>query len=114
VTGTRVFFKTARGVDMKIASSAPAPSAAYVGAKAGAGRRGRHLHRARRQPAAIRKKRHASSSADGTEQVARNVKATDDYAEAGPQDLVILAMKAHQVEAVANACPSCSGPTPWW
>jgi 2-dehydropantoate 2-reductase len=47
---------------------------------------------------------------DGTEQVARNVKATNDYAEAGPQDLVILAMKAHQVEAVANDVPKLFGP----
>src|SRR5439155_1415243 len=39
---------------------------------------------------------------DGTEHVAAGVKATNDYAEAGPQDLVILAMKAHQVEAVAG------------
>lgn len=47
---------------------------------------------------------------DGTEQVARNVKATNDYAEAGPQDVVILAMKAHQVEAVANDVPKLFGP----
>jgi 2-dehydropantoate 2-reductase len=39
---------------------------------------------------------------DGTEQVARNVKATNDYAAAGLQDMVILAMKAHQVEAIAD------------
>jgi 2-dehydropantoate 2-reductase len=38
---------------------------------------------------------------DGTRQVARNVSATDDYAAVGPQDLVILAVKAHQLEAVA-------------
>ncbi|HKX44488.1 MAG TPA: 2-dehydropantoate 2-reductase [Burkholderiaceae bacterium] len=49
-------------------------------------------------------------SADGTEQVARNVRATNDYAEAGPQDLVILAMKAHQVEAVARDVPKLFGP----
>ena len=39
---------------------------------------------------------------DGTEQVARNIKATNDYAAAGLQDVVILAMKAHQVEAIAD------------
>ena len=48
--------------------------------------------------------------ADGTEQVARNVKATDRYDQAGPQDIVILAMKAHQVEAVANDVPRLFGP----
>jgi len=42
---------------------------------------------------------------DGTEHVARNVRATDDYQEAGPQDAVILAVKAHQMEAVANDVP---------
>src|SRR5437867_11270019 len=47
---------------------------------------------------------------DGTEHVAAGVKATNDYAEAGPQDLVILAMKAHQVEAVAGDLPKLFGP----
>jgi len=49
-------------------------------------------------------------SAEGDEQVARNVKATNDYAEAGPQDIIVLAMKAHQVEAVANDVPKLFGP----
>ena len=48
--------------------------------------------------------------ADGTEHVARDVKATNDYAAAGPQDVVILAMKAHQVEAVARDLPKLLGP----
>ena len=43
---------------------------------------------------------------DGNEHVARDVRATDRYAEAGKQDLVILAMKAHQLEVVANDVPS--------
>jgi 2-dehydropantoate 2-reductase len=47
---------------------------------------------------------------DGTEHLATGVKATNDYAEAGPQDLVILAMKAHQVEAVAKDLPRLLGP----
>ena len=47
---------------------------------------------------------------DGVEHVATNVRATDDYAEAGPQDLVILALKAHQVDAVADRLPSLFGP----
>src|SRR5438105_12558132 len=47
---------------------------------------------------------------DGAEHVARNVEATNDYAAAGPQDIVILAMKAHQVEAVANDVPKLFGP----
>jgi 2-dehydropantoate 2-reductase len=48
--------------------------------------------------------------ADGSVQVARGVAATSDYAQAGPQDLVILAMKAHQVEAVADQVPQLLGP----
>ncbi|QRX81696.1 2-dehydropantoate 2-reductase [Glaciimonas sp. PAMC28666] len=48
--------------------------------------------------------------ADGTEHVARNVKASNDYAETGPQDIVILAMKAHQLESVANDVPRLFGP----
>jgi 2-dehydropantoate 2-reductase len=47
---------------------------------------------------------------DGTEHVARNVKATNNYDEASPQDVVILAVKAHQVEAVANDVPKLFGP----
>lgn len=47
---------------------------------------------------------------DGTEHVASNVKATNSYDEAGPQDLIILALKAHQVEAVANDLPKLYGP----
>jgi 2-dehydropantoate 2-reductase len=47
---------------------------------------------------------------DGSEQIAADVKATEDYAAVGPQDLVILAMKAHQVEAVANEVPKLFGP----
>ena len=48
--------------------------------------------------------------ADGTEQVARDVRATDDYVAAGPQDVVILAMKAHQVDALARDVPHLLGP----
>jgi 2-dehydropantoate 2-reductase len=47
---------------------------------------------------------------DGTEHVARRVKATNDYAAAGVQDLVVLTMKAHQVEAVVNDLPKLLGP----
>ena len=47
---------------------------------------------------------------DGSEHVAKNVKATNDYAAAGVQDMVILAMKAHQVEAVASDLPKLLGP----
>ena len=46
---------------------------------------------------------------DGREEVARTVRATDDYADAGPQDLVILATKAHQVAAVAGELPRLFG-----
>lgn len=46
---------------------------------------------------------------DGSEHVTRNVNATDDYVAAGAQDVVILAMKAHQVEAVASEVPKLYG-----
>ena len=49
-------------------------------------------------------------AADGSEHVVPQVKATDDYAAAGPHDVVILAMKAHQVEAVARDVPKLFGP----
>ena len=59
---------------------------------------------------AIRKNGMKLLEHDGTEQVARNVKATNNYAEAGVQDVVILAMKAHQLEAVAHDVPKLLGP----
>ena len=61
---------------------------------------------------------------DGTEQVARIAKATDNVAEAGKQDIVILAVKAHYLEKVARQMPAITGPDtmivtvqngiPWW
>jgi 2-dehydropantoate 2-reductase len=54
--------------------------------------RGRNLQ-------ALRERGITLVGADGLERNAP-VRATDDYAEAGPQDLVIPAMKAHQLEAV--------------
>ncbi len=47
---------------------------------------------------------------DGTEETAPHIKATADYGAAGQQDLVILAMKAHQVAAVAPDVPNLFGP----
>jgi 2-dehydropantoate 2-reductase len=46
---------------------------------------------------------------DGSEQVASDVKATNDYRAAGPQDMVILAMKAHQIAPVAAVVPELLG-----
>jgi 2-dehydropantoate 2-reductase len=44
-------------------------------------------------------------TSDGSELVARNVKATNDYAAAATHDVVILAMKAHQLESVVDDVP---------
>jgi len=49
-------------------------------------------------------------TADGSEQCVPKVRATDDYAAVGAQDIVILAMKAHQVEAVALEVPKLFDP----
>src|SRR5271169_5294649 len=46
---------------------------------------------------------------DSSELVAAGARATQDYDAVGPQDLVILAMKAHQVEAVADDVPKLFG-----
>ena len=61
---------------------------------------------------------------DGTEHVAQSVKATDRIADAGVQDIVIAAMKAHQVAPVAQEMRTLFGPDtivvtmqngiPWW
>jgi len=47
---------------------------------------------------------------DGSELAVPHVAATDDYGAAGSQDVVVLAMKAHQVEAVAPLVPKLFGP----
>lgn len=49
-------------------------------------------------------------SADGKEEHLAHVRATDNYAKAGPQDLVILALKAHQVESVVHDLAKLLGP----
>ena len=46
---------------------------------------------------------------DGREQLAARVSATDDYSAPGPQDLVIIAVKAHQVAAIAANVPQLLG-----
>ena len=47
---------------------------------------------------------------DGAEVAVREVAATNDYAAAGPQDVVVLAMKAHQLEGVAADAARLIGP----
>jgi len=61
---------------------------------------------------------------DGSEQVARHLGATDTIRSAGTQDLVILAVKANQVEAVVDELPALfhdetvlipmQNGIPWW
>ena len=61
---------------------------------------------------------------DGAEVVARDVKATDDMSEAGPQDVVIIAVKAYHIAALAPKMRALFGPEtavvtiqngiPWW
>lgn len=61
---------------------------------------------------------------DGREQVARNLRAVQRMAEAGPQDAVLLTLKAHQVKDVLPELRELFGPhtlvvtmingLPWW
>jgi len=95
---------------MKIAIIGAGAIGGLVGAKlAMAGQdvtfivRGRNL-------AAIRERGIRLVTADGHEQTALHVKATDDYAAAGPQDIVIPAMKAHQLEGIVDDLPKLFGP----
>lgn len=63
-------------------------------------------------------------SADGTAEVATSCKATDDLRQAGKQDVIILALKAHQIEQVAADIPAMfdadtvvvpvQNGIPWW
>ena len=59
---------------------------------------------------AIRERGMVLEMEDGSRLVADQVKASNDYDAVGPQDLVILATKAQQVEAVAASVPKLFGP----
>jgi len=58
---------------------------------------------------AVRERGITLHMSDGCTQLAHEVTATSDYARAGAQDLVILAVKAHQLEAVAAQVPELFG-----
>ncbi len=72
---------------------------------------------------AIQKKGFKLIWEDGTEHVAE-VRATDKIGDVGPQDVIILAVKAHQLDQVAREVPSLVGDDtmivtvqngiPWW
>jgi 2-dehydropantoate 2-reductase len=74
--------------------------------------------------AAVREQGMLLIEEDGRELLAKPLRATDKIAEAGVQDLVILALKAHQLGAVAAELPALLGPgtrvitmqngIPWW
>ena len=74
--------------------------------------------------AAIQKKGLKLIWEDGSEYLVRNVTATNSMLEPGPQDMVILALKAHYLEAVAPQVCELLGPEtmivtvqngiPWW
>lgn len=61
---------------------------------------------------------------DGEEIVADNVSATDNISDVGVQDIVLLALKSHQIAAVIDKLPNLLGPDtvmvtlqngiPWW
>ncbi|MCY3663677.1 MAG: 2-dehydropantoate 2-reductase [bacterium] len=65
--------------------------------------RGEHL-------AAIRRDDLRLVEADGTEEAATGIEASDDFAALGPHDLVILALKAHQIAAVGDRLAHLYGP----
>ena len=79
--------------------------------------RGPHL-------AAIRKGGLTLVATDGSKQVARDVRSTDRISEAGEHDLVVLALKAHQIAEIADELPALFGKEtvvvtvqngiPWW
>ena len=61
---------------------------------------------------------------DGTQEHAKSVRAVERMAEAGPQDVVLLTLKAHQLREVVDELPALYGPdtmvvsmvngVPWW
>ncbi len=61
---------------------------------------------------------------EGVERTVSNLRATDDFTLVGPQDIVILSVKAHQIESVAAMLPALfarhttvvtvQNGIPWW
>ena len=51
---------------------------------------------------------------DGTEEIADNLKTFGSCAEAGPQELVFLALKANVIEASRRRCARCLTTRPSW
>jgi len=95
---------------MKIAIVGAGAVGGYVGVKlALAGERVTFLARGANLEA-IRARGAKLILSDDTELVARDVQATADYSVAGPQDIVIIAVKAQQMDAVANEVPKLFGP----
>jgi 2-dehydropantoate 2-reductase len=95
---------------MKIAIVGAGAVGGYVGVKlALAGERVTFLARGANLEA-IRARGVKLILSDDTELVARDVQATADYSVAGPQDIVIIAVKAQQMHAVANGVPKLFGP----
>lgn len=76
------------------------------------------------QLAAIQKKYLKLAMQDGSQYRAKDAKATDNYNEAGIQDVIILALKAYDIQSVADKLPALFGPDtyvvtiqngiPWW
>ena len=94
---------------MKIAIVGAGAVGGYVGVKlALAGERVTFLARGANLEA-IRARGAKLILSDDTELVARDVQATADYSVAGPQDIVIIAVKAQQMDAVANEVPKLFG-----
>ncbi|HYB32341.1 MAG TPA: 2-dehydropantoate 2-reductase [Steroidobacteraceae bacterium] len=95
---------------MKIAIVGAGAIGGYAGVKlALAGERVTFLARGANL-AAIRERGFRLIQSDDTELAARDVQATADYEAAGPQDVVLLAVKTHQLAAVAEAVPRLFGP----
>jgi 2-dehydropantoate 2-reductase len=109
---------------MKICIVGAGAIGGYIGAKlARAGEqvtliaRAAHLQAIQKQGLTLR-------SADGTEELIKNVVATQDIATAGTQDVVIVALKAQSVPSVAASLPTLYGDEtivvtaqngiPWW
>ncbi|MBS0373736.1 MAG: 2-dehydropantoate 2-reductase [Proteobacteria bacterium] len=95
---------------MKITIVGAGAIGGYVGAKlALAGERVTFIARGANLEA-IRHRGITLVTSDGGQLGTREVQATSDYAAPGPQDVVIVAVKANQLESVASEVPKLFGP----
>jgi 2-dehydropantoate 2-reductase len=99
---------------MKIAVVGAGAIGGYLGARLALAGRGGHLHRAQPQPGGHQRQRLPADRGRRQRGARAHVRAVQRMADAGPQDAVLLTVKAHQVRDLLPDLRGCSARRRWW